>query len=254
MNAAVAARAAAAIAALAVVAACAGCAHQGALGISRAGRAPRRESIGADSVTVALWSMNETGGPRAIDSGAHGLDGISGLETRTDFGRFGRARVFRHSLDSFVFVPSSPDLDTPRDFTIEAWVNLSTYGDYEDTPIAARWVPQTGERSWLFTVVGRRLVPPVVPTASPGDHADLLAHAGTGLLLFAFQPADAGAARAYTSARPVELGRWTHVAATYDGATVRIWINGSLDVQYASPGAIRRSDAPLELGNALDPR
>ena len=45
-----------------------------------------------------------------------------------------------------------------------------------------------------------------------------------------------------------------HVAASVDGEVVRIYIDGRLDVQVAVSNGIKRSEAPLVLGNALDPR
>jgi hypothetical protein len=44
------------------------------------------------------------------------------------------------------------------------------------------------------------------------------------------------------------------VAATVDGEIVRLYIDGRLDVQVAVPNGIHRSDAPLVVGNVLDPR
>jgi hypothetical protein len=45
-----------------------------------------------------------------------------------------------------------------------------------------------------------------------------------------------------------------HVAACVDGEVVRIFIDGRLDVQVAVNNGIKRSEAPLVIGNALDPR
>lgn len=238
-------------AALPLVLSLLGCAH--GAHVAAASRSARSVPD-ADSVTIALWHMDETGGTRVADAGPFRLEGIAGLESSTSFGRYGRARVFTHSLDSFVEVPYNPTLEARDGFTIEAWVWLSSFGTWEDTPIAARWVPSTGDRSWLFSVVGRRLTPPAAPAVSPGDHADLIGLAGTGMLMFAFLSEDAGSPRAYVSTRPLTLGRWTHVAATFDGAVVRLWIDGVLDAQYASVGHLRASQAPLQIGNAVDPR
>jgi hypothetical protein len=226
-----------------------GCAHgPGTTGASESRAAPE-----ADSVTVGLWHMDETAGTRVVDAGPFRLEGIAGLDTQTSFGRYGRARVFTHSLDSFVQIPFNPVLEPREGFTLEAWVWLSSYPIYEDAVIAGRWAVSTGDRSWLFSVVGQRLQPPAAPGLSPGDHADLVGIASTGLLMFAFMPAEAGGARAYYSTRPLELNRWTHVAATFDGAVVRLWIDGVLDAQYASIGRIRSSQAALQIGNAVDP-
>jgi hypothetical protein len=233
-----------------------GCAHGGpATGAHAAGKGNDAASApAADSVTIALWRMDETAGTRVADSGPFRLEGVAGLDTRTSFGRYGRARVFTRSIDSFAQVPWNPELEAPDGFTIEAWIWLNSYGTWEDTPIAGRWFGSTGDRSWLFSVVGQSFRPPFAPAVSPGDHSDLVGLASNGLLMFAFLPEDAGSPRPYYSSRPIELQRWTHVAATFDGSVVRLWIDGVLDAQYASVGHLRASQAPLQIGNAIDPR
>jgi len=203
-----------------------------------------------DSLTLGLWRMDETGGTRVADSGRYRLDGRAGIDTRTDFGRLRGARVFTRSINSFVYVPYSPLLDSPGGLTVEAWIYLNAYGQYEDTPIAARWNEQANEQSWMFSVLGLAL-------PGPGYHNDLLAH-GTqgsrGQLMFAFQPEDAGGRRAYFSTRRIPLEKWTHVAASYDGAAVRMWVDGDLDAQFVTRGRIRPTRAGLLIGNYLDPR
>jgi hypothetical protein len=235
---------------LLLAAAVAGCAH----GTRVTATASSHAAPAADSVTIALWHMDETAGTRVGDAGPYRLEGVAGLDTRTSFGRYGRARVFTHSLDSFVQIPYNPVLEPREGFTLEAWLWLSSLPIYEDAPIAGRWVISTGDKSWLFSIIGQRLGRPAAAAVSPGDHLDLVGNAIAGLVMFAFMPEEAGGARAYYSTRPIELNRWTHVAATYDGAVVRIWIDGVLDAQYASIGRIRTSQAPLEIGNAIDPR
>lgn len=212
----------------------------------------RRGTV-ADSVTVGLWNMNETGGTRVADAGPFRLDGLAGPDTRTDFGRDRNARLFTRSLNSFVWVPWNPVLDLPGPLTIEAWIFPGAYGNYEDTPIAARWTPLANEQSWLFTVLGRRV--PFDPTdVGPEYHHDLVRGAGRGQLMFAYQPEDAGPARSFYSSRAILLERWTHVAVTFDGEVVRFYVDGLLDSQYAAIGRIRRSEAPLLVGNFFDPR
>jgi hypothetical protein len=48
-------------------------------------------------------------------------------------------------------------------------------------------------------------------------------------------------------------GRWTHVAVTYDGASVRFYVDGRLDSQHAAAGDFARVSVPLVIGNYLDP-
>ena len=73
-------------------------------------------------------------------------------------------------------------------------------------------------------------------------------------LLFAFQPLDANLPQSFLSNEALELERWTHVAVTFDGEVVRLWIDGRLDSQFASRGRIRGTQAPLLIGNYFDVR
>jgi hypothetical protein len=204
-------------------------------------------------VTTALWRLDEVVGLVIADSGPARLHGTAGVDTRSDYGRIGRARAFTSSVNSFVLVPYTPALETGQELTVEAWIEPDAYGTYEDTPIASRWTPEPLQTSWLLTIVGKQGVGPNGP--GPGDHIPLLSQGfSAGKVMFAFQPQEAGTSRSYFSTRPVELGRWTHVAVTYDGQVVRIYINGRLDAQYASPGRIRSTEAPLVIGNYFDPR
>ncbi len=236
-----------------------GCAHAPVAGAASKPAAHARARVipeppDADSITIALWHLDETGGTRVADSGPFRLEAVSGIDTRPDFGRFRDARRFVQSLDSFVYAPYNPIFDSGSGLTIEAWIQPTAYGVYEDTPIAGRWTPLANQQSWLLAVVGRRLSPPGAAFGSPGDHTGLVSQGRFGALMFAFMPADAGLPRAYFSNRSIELNRWTHVAATSDGAVVRLYIDGLLDSQYATTGRIRPTEAPLMLGNYFDPR
>jgi hypothetical protein len=208
----------------------------------------------ADSVTTALWRMDETGGTRVPEASPFRLEGIAGPETITDFGRFNGARRFRQSLDSFVIVPDNPLFNFRGSFTIEAWIQLDDYGWYEATPIVAKWTPVANEQSWFFGIVGYKRRPPASPRFSPGYLNQEVAAGRPGTVMFAFQPEDAGLPRAFFSTRQVEIDRWTHVAATYDGEIVRIYVNGQVEGQYATTGAVRASTAPVMIGNFFDPR
>mgnify|MGYP001074012261 CR=1 FL=1 len=201
-----------------------------------------------DSATVALWRMDETGGTRAADSGPRRLDAVAGEDTRTTFGRFRGARVFAASANSFLVVPSSPALDLGPAFTIECWLAPNAFSMYEDMTIAARWVPSTDDRSWVFAVVGAGAAP------SPGWHDAFVRSGRMGHLVFGFQPEEAGLPLAYHSLTALEPGRWTHVAVTCDGRVLRFWLNGEPDGTFATPGRVRPSRAPLLVGNFFDPR
>jgi len=236
-------------AALSGALALAACAHNGPTPMSGATSPPV-----PDSATVALWHMDERAGTRVADAGPRRLDGTAGRDTRTPYGRFNLARAFSLSLDSFVFVPYSEALDLRSNLAIDVWLYPDAVGLNEDTPIAARWTEDPSQQSWLFTLGGSGQRAPANPHPSPGFRNALLSPAAPGHLWFLFQPEAAGAPRAFVSTRAVEMDHWTHVAVTYDGEEVRFFLDGILDAQYASPGRIRSSEAPLLIGNYFDPR
>ncbi len=60
----------------------------------------------------------------------------------------------------------------------------------------------------------------------------------TGVLVADFEDDSGGNAHPIIGSSPIEVGRWYHVAATYDGTTWRLYVNGGLDaseVESATP-------------------
>ena len=208
----------------------------------------------ADSVTVGLWHLDERSATYVSDASPFRLSGTAGPDTRVEFGRYKGARAFLGSAQSFVFVPYNPVMESPRGFTVEAWVYLNDYSRYELSGIAMRWSPVPNEQSWLLGVVGRKLAPPTIATPSAGWFDEEVATLQSGHLVFAFRPEQAAGTQSFASTAVIPTGRWVHVAASVDGEVVRISIDGRLDVQVAIANGIRRSSAPLVVGNALDPR
>jgi hypothetical protein len=230
------------------------CAHHGQGGDGLAPEPPQQSAQppDADSVTVGLWHFDERSGPRVQDAGPFRLNGVAGPDSRVEFGRYKSARSFTATVQSFVVVPYNPVMESPRGFTVEAWVYLNDISAYELSAIAMRWSPTPSEQSWVLGVVGRNLS--VNTTPSPGWFDDVVAPFITGRLVFAFRPEPANALQRFSSSTTLPMNRWVHVAATVDGEIVKIFIDGRLDVQVAVSSGIKRTEAPLVIGNALDPR
>jgi len=68
---------------------------------------------------------------------------------------------------------------------------------------------------------------------------------GTGKITFSL---DIGGWADHLSTSTVPVGEWTHVAGTYDGSNVKIYINGSLDATHPRTGSIATSTGNLTLG------
>ena len=207
----------------------------------------------ADSATVILWRMDESGGDHVLDDGPFHIDAIAGNDTRAGFGRLNSARHFSRSIQSFIYAPYAPALDLPTALTIEAWVLPEVFGSYEDTPLVTRWTERANEQSWIFGITGVNIGASTLDVQNPGYHRALVQRALIGHLMFAIQPENAGRPLSYFSVAQIELNRWTHVAVTYDGELVRFYINGRLDSQHALKNRIRQTQAPLLAGNYFDP-
>jgi hypothetical protein len=206
-----------------------------------------------DSVTVALYRFDETGGVDVGDAGPFRLGGAAGIDTRTDFGQFGNARQFSRSLDSFVLVPYNPLFNFSGSFSIDAWIYLDDYTLFDAAPIAARWTPLANQQSWFLGIAGYHQRGPVAGAVS-GTLDDIAGRGQPGQLVFAFQPEDAAPPRSFVSTRAIQRKRWTHVGATYDGRIVRLYVDGQLDSQSATSGTVRPTEAPLMMGNFFDTR
>ena len=176
--------------------------------------------------------MDESAGTQVADAGPAELDGTTGVAVHSRFGRFGNAREFARSLDSFVYVPYDPALESPSALTIEAWLNPRASSPASgDASIAWRWSDDANRQSWAFALAR-----------------------DSGRLRFTYLPAAAGAPLTFASAGDLAAGRWTHVAVTFDGEAVRFYLDGVLDAQFATRGRIRSSAAALLIGNAFDTR
>ncbi len=222
----------------------------------RTARPPRIPAAAptADSVTVGLWHFDERAGTHCADSSPFRMYGAAGPDARIEFGRYRSARGFIGTAQSFVFVPYNPTMESPRGFTVEAWVYLNDYSRYELSGIAMRWTLVPNQQSWLLGVVGQKLPPATTTTPSPGTFNAEVSTIPSGRLVFAFSPDMAAGTQSFASTSTLPLRRWVHVAASVDGEVVRLFVDGRLDVQVAIANGIRRSDAPLVVGNVLDPR
>jgi len=248
-------RAAAAAVRVSVVAAAAlglaGCAH--APPPATAGLAWLSEPV-ATASTLALWHFDETTGLTCVDAGPAGCNGVLGIDTRTAFGRFKNAREFTVSINSFALIPAARAPRLGATWTIEAWINPSRYGAVEASVIAARWTDQPNEQGWMLGLSGfdRGAVSGAPPRPDLFDA--VLTRRDHGLLVFAFQPQDAGITQGFESTTTIDLDRWTHIAVTDDGHELRMFIDGRLDAQFVSGARVRDVAAPLAIGNQIDAR
>ena len=139
----------------------------------------------------------------------------------TTLGRYGNALSFNGS-NSMVRVADSASLDLTTAMTLSAWIRPT--------------VSQSGWRTIL-----QRETDAYFLNASNSDGP--LRPSGGGTL---------GGNTQYLSGPTASpINAWTHVALTYDGAALRLFVNGTQVANRATTGAIQATDNPLWIGGNI---
>jgi Concanavalin A-like lectin/glucanases superfamily len=155
---------------------------------------------GADGLPVGSWSFNEGRGTIAYDySGHHDNGSLEGLAQWTQ-GRFQGGLSFNGNAAA-VNVPDSPSLE-PEAVSVSAWVNSSA------SPGSYRYIVAKGANGCLAASYG-------LYTGVKGG-LEFYVSSNQGLS-WTLSP-DAG--------QRVWNGQWHNVIGTYDGSSVRIYVDG----------------------------
>jgi hypothetical protein len=157
-------------------------------------RAVSATSLHSPQGLVAAYGFDEESGDQVLDSSGQGNDGLLHGAVRTA-GRFGKALEFDGHSDE-VIIPHTPILDLTTGMTLETWVR-----------------PEVPLSSW----------PAVIQKG--GDHYFL--YAGADMTLTPNGGGTFGAASEGVAApQALSTGVWIHLAVSYDGSILRIYVNG----------------------------
>jgi PKD repeat protein len=178
-------------------------------------------SVGTQATGLqAAYAFEEGSGNVAGDLSGHTNSGtITGAAWNAN-GRFGKALSF--GAGALVTVNDSASLDLTA-MTLEAWV-----------------YPTAFNGSWMNLI----LKPTGDPSASSPSYALQGATASSGVPSVFVSPAPANLMAPST----LPLNKWSHIAATYDGTSIRLFVNGVLVNSTAQVGAIAPSTQPLTIG------
>jgi hypothetical protein len=172
---------------------------------------------------VAAFGFDEASGNATDASGNNHVGTIRGA-TRVA-GIHGSALRF-DGADDWVTVPDAATLDLTAGMTLEAWINPDVMTGWETVMMKER-----GADDFAYA---------------------LYAHDGGSLSGGAPVPSGNvkanGAHRTLRGPSTVPSGTWTHLATTYDGATQRIFVNGTQVASRAQTGAIAVSGGVLRIG------
>jgi Concanavalin A-like lectin/glucanases superfamily/Domain of unknown function (DUF1929)/Bacterial Ig domain/Glyoxal oxidase N-terminus/Fibronectin type III domain len=176
----------------------------------------------ADPSLVAAYSLNEGSGTTVADASGHGLVGTIAGATWTTQGRFGNALSF-NGTNSWVTVPSNAALNLTNRMTLEAWVFPTAHGGL-----------------WRDVLIKER---------SNGEVYNLYSNTDAGVpAAFAVRSAAPGSPVGAIGTSSLPLNLWTHLAVTYDGSKLRLYVNGVQVADAAMTGSMVSSSGALRIG------
>ncbi|MDQ3562960.1 MAG: DUF1929 domain-containing protein, partial [Pseudomonadota bacterium] len=177
---------------------------------------------GSPAGLVAAYGFSEGSGTAVADASGNGNAGTTIGATWSAQGKYGSALVF-NGTSARVNVPDAPTLDITAAMTLEAWVYPTATSTIWRTILAKE---QTEDLAYALFAQA-----PTLPVAGYNTSTTSANRQG------AIGP----------SALP--LNTWTHLAGTYDGNTVRLYVNGAEVANQPATGAIITSTHPLSIGS-----
>jgi hypothetical protein len=181
-------------------------------------------SANHDPSLVAFWKMDETAGTIAADSSGHGNDGTL-TNGPTWVAGYLKGALQLDGTDDYVECGNDASLNMTSQITLAAWIKPNAAGN--------------GQHQHYVT---------------KGDMCYALKHNQSNYMEFNIYDGTWYTARgpAVTSAFN---GTWHHVAGTYDGTTLRIYVDGELQPTYGAEshvGVIANTATSVSIGRDND--
>ena len=163
---------------------------------------------------VAAYGFNEGSGTVVTDVSGNGNNGTISGATWTTSGKYGNALIF-NGTNALVTINNAASLQLTSGMTLEAWVYPTTVSNKSRDVIYKgndNYYLEGSTNNSRRPALGGTFGSPIYGTAA------------------------------------LTANTWTHLAGTYDGATMSLYINGVQVTSRAQTGAIATSTNPLQIG------
>ena len=187
---------------------------------------PSDADAASDQGPVAAYSFDAGEGAAAEDLTGNGHTATVEGPDWTTAGRFGGALAFNGAEEDCLTIPDSPDLALNEEFTLEAWVRPE--GPDYTAPVFFK--EAEGGAAYAISFGFAEYARPE-GTISPEPSEEVTVE----------------------GSEDVPQYTWSHLALTFDGARMRLYVNGELVDSAETAGPVS-SEAPLEIGCSANPK
>lgn len=176
----------------------------------------------SDPALVAWYDFEEVSGANVPDVSGKGLDGaISGGVIPNAAGIKGRALEF-NGTSGMVTVQDNPSLDLTGAMTLEAWVKPESMAA-DDWHVAL--IKEGGATGMAYSLYASTDIDNPGALINTGRHDQWT-----------------------DGVSQIPMSAWTHLAATYDGSVLRLYVNGDMVSEKSMSGSIVSTSGALCIG------
>jgi PKD repeat protein len=176
-------------------------------------------SSGGTSGLVAAYNFEEASGTTVTDASGKGNNGTISGAVRDTGGKYGKALSFDGSND-WVTVNDSSSLDLTNGMTLQAWVYPTDSSGWR----CVLMKEQFGGGVYYLDANNANTNQPLAGIVTSNGGLEIPGGPSLG------------------------TSTWVHLAATFDGKTQKLYVNGSQVASQAQSGSLQTSDGALRIG------